>query len=477
MNVTFVISYNLIALFIYFLGTVWIGHVLLKKLSLGQRRCGPLRILLFLSAALFYAVTGVVFLRMGLFASVIGNICSSYLAILINALLVRIIFGEDLPICWSISIFTYAVHTFASSLSMSFSSREIFHLKVFRQLMEYLLFNLTSVVIFALLVFLLYKMKIGDAFGQWMENKGIWTVGMIFLNIHPVLCQELSWWFRHKGMSNTGSELPSMMIIIAVLFIFHYMGMDELQKKAAAAQRLSIQQQNAYIGTLEGMQEEMRRFRHDYKNMMAGMYLQAKEGNLSEITEFIQKMTDDFEDQVGGQIQKMTQLRNVCIMEVRGILLVKFMEMEQEGISCELEVIAPLQEANIKTTDLCRCLGILIDNAIDEVRGHDGAPDHSKRQSAGNGSGKVHVMISRQEDCVTIRVKNTLYHEIDLSKIWESGYSTKGKERGIGLASYKRILDGYDNILSAASVQDGEFIQEMKIMEAGGAYIAAPPGK
>ena len=41
-------------------------------------------------------------------------------------------------------------------------------------------------------------------------------------------------------------------------------------------------------------------------------------------------------------------------------------------------------------------------------------------------------MISRHEDCVTIRVKNTLYHEIDLSKIWESGYSTKGKERGIG---------------------------------------------
>ena len=95
-------------------------------------------------------------------------------------------------------------------------------------------------------------MKIGDAFGQWMENKGTWTVGMIFLNIHPVLCQELSW-------CNTGSELPSMMIIIAVLFIFHYMGMDELQKKAAAAQRLSIQQQNAYIGTVEGMKEEMRR--------------------------------------------------------------------------------------------------------------------------------------------------------------------------------------------------------------------------
>ena len=60
----------------------------------------------------------------------------------------------------------------------------------------------------------------------------------------------------------------------------------------------------------------------------------------------------------------------------------------------------------------------------------------------------MHVMISRHEDCVTIRVKNTLYHEIDLSKIWESGYSTKGKERGIGLTSYKRILDGYDNIVA-----------------------------
>ena len=40
-----------------------------------------------------------------------------------------------------------------------------------------------------------------------------------------------------------------------------------------------MQQQNAYIESLEGLQREVQRFRHDYKNRMAGMYAQAKEGN------------------------------------------------------------------------------------------------------------------------------------------------------------------------------------------------------
>ena len=56
------------------------------------------------------------------------------------------------------------------------------------------------------------------------------------------------------------------------------------------------------------------------------------------------------------------------------------------------------------------------------------------------------------EEWTTFRVRNTLFHTVDFSKIWESGYSTKGAGRGIGLASYKKILE------------DGDFIQELRIL-------------
>ena len=67
-----------------------------------------------------------------------------------------------------------------------------------------------------------------------------------------------------------------------------------------------MQQQNAYIESLEGLQREVRRFRHDYKNMMAGMYAQAKEGDADAVRQLIWEVTDDFESQVGGWIQEMT---------------------------------------------------------------------------------------------------------------------------------------------------------------------------
>ncbi len=62
-------------------------------------------------------------------------------------------------------------------------------------------------------------------------------------------------------------------------------------------------------------------------------------------------------------------------------------------------------------------------------------------------------------------MKNRLYHDIDFHRIWQQGYSTRGEDRGIGLASYRKILEGYENVLPATSVQDGYFVQEFKVQE------------
>lgn len=97
-------------------------------------------------------------------------------------------------------------------------------------------------------------------------------------------------------------------------------------------------------------------------------------------------------------------------------------------------------------------MGILLDNAVEEVRGEDG--------------GKIHVMISSRDGYTTFRVKNTLHSAVDFHKLGTSGYSTKGKDRGIGLVNYKGILAKYDKVLPITTIQDGYFIQELKIQEA-----------
>ncbi|WP_347223806.1 GHKL domain-containing protein [Bacteroides congonensis] len=251
------------------------------------------------------------------------------------------------------------------------------------------------------------------------------------------------------------NAVVSLLYLLIVFIIFGYAGRQEMQKKQIQTQQISMQQQNAYIESLEKLQSEMRRFRHDYKNMMSGMYLQAKEGNMEAVQNFIQDMTSDFDYQVGEQIRRLTQLGNIHMLEVKGLLLGKMEKMQQEQISCELEVLHPFDRTRLRTTDLCRCLGILIDNAIDEVQGKKGKKPKPQ----------IHIMISSQEECTTFQVRNPLYSNIDFHKIWQQGYSTRGADRGIGLASYKSILQHYENVFSLTTIRDGYFIQELKIQE------------
>ena len=292
-------------------------------------------------------------------------------------------------------------------------------------------------------------------FWLWMERKESKKVSIIFISLYPILSEILYYMVQIGERVGNDNAVVSLLYLLIVFIIFGYAGRQEMQKKQIQTQQISMQQQNAYIESLEKLQSEMRRFRHDYKNMMSGMYLQAKEGNMEAVQNFIQDMTSDFDYQVGEQIRRLTQLGNIHMLEVKGLLLGKMEKMQQEQISCELEVLRPFDRTRLRTTDLCRCLGILIDNAIDEVQGKK-----DKKPKP-----QIHIMISSQEECTTFQVRNPLYSNIDFHKIWQQGYSTRGADRGIGLASYKSILEHYENVFSLTTIKDGYFVQELKIQE------------
>ena len=99
--------------------------------------------------------------------------------------------------------------------------------------------------------------------------------------------------------------------------------------------------------------------------------------------------------------------------------------------------------------DLNRCVGILVDNAIEAV--------------SGQRDGSVTLIFSRQEECLTILVGNTIRQEVDVRKIFQEGYSSKGNDRGLGLASLERILKKYRNVAAMTRVCGREFVQELKI--------------
>lgn len=380
-----------------------------------------------------------------------GVLLWQYFCMVCNLFFLRYVWRASLRNCGLCTLMIYILSSYGELISDLYVYGKVYNLTIRSERNTYLfwLLGISPACLF-LCGLVIHKCGMDRVYRQWLEQEKIHKGILWLLILYPALDHFLEGKFLNQGPAGTYvAVLLALLMIIHLIFV--YVGRDRQQKQYIMAQQASLQQQTIYIEKLEQMQEELRRFRHDFKNMMAGMYLQAREGDLAAVQTFIQEMTGDFDRQVGSQIRLMNQLGNVRMMEVKSLLLDKLGRMQQEKIVFELEVLHPFETTRMRSTDLCRCLGILIDNAMDEVREH--------------ADGQIHLMVSCQNGCTTFRVKNTLYGTADLNRLDMAGYTTKGDGRGIGLESYRKILAKYDFVFPFTAIQEGCFVQELKIQE------------
>ncbi|MBP1042248.1 GHKL domain-containing protein [Vagococcus sp. BWB3-3] len=220
------------------------------------------------------------------------------------------------------------------------------------------------------------------------------------------------------------------------------------QDKLKAAEAMLIQQQS-YNRVLEDIQQDIRHFQHDYKNILSSFYLQLKEGRVEEAQALLEEKFLSFDQNVSYNIKQMHFLNNIQQMEIKSLLLTKMLQMEQKNIKFQVEVMDSISEFHIETEDLVRCLGILLDNAMEEETLTE--------------EKTVHFVAYRDDSTVTIMIKNHLQEEKKIAEITQEGYSTKGDNRGIGLSSYQKILNKYPNVLNKTVVSDNQFQQVLKM--------------
>ncbi|MGM0123030.1 two-component system, LytTR family, sensor histidine kinase AgrC [Enterococcus sp. AZ194] len=249
------------------------------------------------------------------------------------------------------------------------------------------------------------------------------------------------------ALSKTTNDIFLILFIVfsAVLVLIWFSSYLFMNMEKVEQQKNELIQQQLYIQKLEGLQTEMRAVRHDYKNIISGIYLQAKEGDSTSVQEYLANTMNQLDEQISSSIMLSSQLANLKVMELKSLLLVKLMELENETIRYTIEVPYPIDFIKMDISDFTRCLGILIDNAKEEVRKQ---PD-----------GSLSILLLNEPDELNVMVKNTIIEKPLLKKIWEEGYSTKGSNRGLGLSSYQRILTRYEFVLKQTFIQEQEFIQ------------------
>ena len=253
---------------------------------------------------------------------------------------------------------------------------------------------------------------------------------------------------RLEITTNTSTSLFMLIFCLVGLAGIHQTRIKMLQEKAHQTQAEMLEQQEMYIQELEGIQNSMRSFRHDYKNMMSSLYLQSREGNIEEVEKNIHGLIDEFDENIDRKMNLTVQMANIRISEVKSLLYKKITEIQKKGIDFQMEVMYPVEETSMKPIDLSRALGILIDNAI---------------EAAEPVQGNISLVISAQEDGVHIILDNTADQDVDISKIYEDGYSTKGNGRGTGLPSLRKILEKYPEASLLTEIKSGRFIQKILI--------------
>ena len=238
-------------------------------------------------------------------------------------------------------------------------------------------------------------------------------------------------------------------LIVVGVFLIQFAAMYTAGQDRIKAQEETILQQQAHMALLEELQQEIRAFRHDFTNLFSGLALQAQEGDLAGIQDFMKRTSSYFDEKLGSEIAQMDGLNNIQLYPLRSLLATKLAKMRQLHIKGTLEALAPVRDGlAMDTDDLLRALGILLDNAIEAVPA---------------GSGQVRVVLLQEEKELYLAVSNNYEKAPDLSALTKKGYTTKGAGHGTGLGSYRRIVARCRGCAARTFLQDGMFVQELHI--------------
>lgn len=206
----------------------------------------------------------------------------------------------------------------------------------------------------------------------------------------------------------------------------------EWQKTRLDAERKRAQlEMNAlYFDTYEGLIMSIREKQHDLKN-----HFNAIEGMMyttSDYNELVEKQMEYFNivKKSVGETSILTMVENPLIA---GFLYRKISEAKEKKIIIQQDCIL---SKNIKLPVpeylLVEIMGILIDNAIEAVEGSE------------NNLKDCHIKfeLKQQEKKIYFAIANSCSQETfnNIGKIFQRGYSEKGKNRGIGLTKLKRIV-------------------------------------
>ena len=341
-----------------------------------------------------------------------------------------------------LSLIYHSTHTFISVILSSITGDDfVLHYKGIFFLVVLLL------TYFAILIIIRYfylEIKYFDKDYLYPFFKKV-IVAFVFLHTLSFVSDIVST-VRHL---NSFGSILSTIVFICLLLIFFAMNSRKVQvEKEIALKQKKFEQKHlqTYTDEIVKLYNEIRGFRHDYAGMLVSMQMAIDSEDLQEIDRVYNEVLVKANQKLRSEKYTYFDMNNLEASALRSLIAQSIVYARNNDVEFTLEVKDVITRLSMDLLDLVRIMSILLNNAV------EGAADSYLKQ--------MEVAVIKMDFETVIVIQNSCKITMTPSEdLFALGFSTKGRNRGLGLNNVKEILDKYDNIILETEMEDNTFRQ------------------
>lgn len=239
--------------------------------------------------------------------------------------------------------------------------------------------------------------------------------------------------------------------IIAVIILVVVISFTVLREIRYKRQIQEIDNYYKYTVRIEKINNDMRKFRHDYVNILLSMSEFIRDDDMKGLKTYFDNNITPLKDNIQTKSFKINGIEHLQIRELKGLLTSKIIQAQENNIQVSVEVPDEINEISLNMIDLSRMVGIILDNAIEASLEIDNP--------------LIQIGFMKEENSVIIIIMNKCAKDIPkVHELFQEGFSTKGNNRGLGLSTLKEISESKENVLLDTIIENDYFVQKLEII-------------